>query len=1360
MAAQLYGLRSERNWGIGDFTDLKYLVAKAAECGVDVIGLNPLHALFPEQPENCSPYAPSNRLFLNFLYLDVEAIEGFKEISCDIHPASLRQVEQVDYRAVAEAKRQVMEVLFQWFRRYGNHPALENFREQQAENLEDHCIFDALCEYFRDASWWGEWPEEFRNPRSAAVRRFAEEHSERVEFFAWLQWQTEQQLASVQALAKEKGMVLGLYRDLAVGSGTNGAEVWRHQESFVRQASVGAPPDEYNQKGQNWGLPPLNPVALQELAFEPFIELVRANMRHAGALRIDHAFGLSRLFWVPEETSPAEGAYVHYPFEELLAILKIESHRNQCLVIGEDLGTFPPNYKEGAAKAGLLSYRILFFERTPQGEFLPPETYPALALATFSTHDLPTFQGWLQDWDIDEREKLDLYPSPEMIEKDRKNRDTDRKRLAELFRQQALPETSSLSAHRFLARSPALLVMVQLEDILGVAEQANMPGTVTEHPNWKRKLPTTLETLFAEDSPVYPLAEKMRAERERQSPARPLATYRLQFHKDFTFKDAIAILPYLAKLGISHVYCSPWLMSRPGSIHGYDMMNHNAINPELGGEEGYQRFVKALKENGLKQILDFVPNHMGTGDANAWWKDVLRHGPASPYASFFDIDWQQGDKGEAKLVLPVLGKPYGEALESGELILKQDGDGWHIHYFDHRFPVNLQEGEGATSDFQALHAILERQHYRLAYWRVAAHEINYRRFFEINELAGIRIEEESVFRAVHEKITSLIQQEEIDGLRIDHVDGLAYPAAYLRRLQRAIGPNRYVIVEKILGPTESLRQPWPVAGTTGYEVMAEINNILVDSSKEEEFSAVYQRFTGYGKSFHQTVYEAKLLMLDVSFAGELNTLARLFHRIASAHPSSRDYTLELLREGLRQVIACFPVYRTYRENSAIDAEDTVILQQALENARQKGAQPDDAIYHFIEQVLIGGIPEEEELHLLAVRRFQQLTSPVTAKGVEDTSFYRYLRLVSLNEVGNEPEQFGISPEVFHQRQQERQRNWPGNLIATATHDTKRGEDMRARINVLSEIPEIWEGYLLRWQEMNQGLRGSVSPNDEYLLYQTLLGSWPLELLKEQRLSLFALHAYRDRIQAYMQKAVREAKLHSSWLKPEEAYEADVKQFIESLLAHQEFLDSFLLFAKKIAHAGAFNSLAQTVLKFTLPGVPDIYQGCEGWDFSLVDPDNRRPVDYPQRKKALDSQKDWQTLLAHWQDGAIKQKLVQSLLNLRKNYPALFMDGEYLPLAVTGKRAGQVIAFLRRKEEQALMVIIPRLIAAETMEGRWLQENSAETNFWEDTMLLLPDDTQRKWKSAFAGQKEFFLSAAEVPLAPLMNELPFSVMFSE
>ena len=896
---------------------------------------------------------------------------------------------------------------------------------------------------------------------------------------------------------------------------------------------------------------------------------------------------------------------------------------------------------------------------------------------------------------------------------------------------------------------------------------------------------------------------------ERQACAIPRATYRIQLNAGFTFRDATAIVPYLASLGISHAYCSPYFRSRSGSMHGYDVVDHNSLNPEIGSREDFEQFVATLRSHEMGHVLDIVPNHVGImGSDNLWWMDVLENGEASAYAEYFDIDWTPANPVLAhKVLVPVLGDTYGVVLERGEIELRfeQDLGSFAFFYHQHRFPLDprtyprvldralahvsnttietLRRALGALPDrfdptaeqiaerhrnkeehkrrlaalcteseavsaaiqaavrsfagdkrepasFDALHELLDQQAYRLAYWRVAADEINYRRFFDVNDLAALRVENEAVFDATHKLVLELVREGKIDGLRVDHPDGLFDPAQYFRRLQSRIagatptggGPTAepnfgvagekrnlplYLVVEKITASFESLPASWPVHGETGYHFANVVNRMLVDAATKARLDRVYQSFIGEHLEWQDVAYEAQHLVLRRSLASELNVVANRLARIAQIDRGTRDFTFSSVRQALAEVIACFPVYRTYVSDT-VSQDDRRYIDWAIAAAKSRRSVTEAHVFDFVRSALLNELPSTSEMMSRRIRtfamKFQQVTAPVTAKGVEDTALYRFNRLASLNEVGGEPASYGSTVRAFHGDAQHRARCWPHEMLATTTHDTKRSGDVRARINVLSEMTAVWRQTIERWSRLNRSRKREVegrpapSPNDEYLLYETLVGSWPVEDMDDA-----GANAYRQRIEGYVVKAAREAKVRSSWANVNAAYEDALVQFVGSILERRNgnlFLADFTVFHRRVVRYGLLNGLSQTLCKLTAPGVPDIYQGDDLWDFSLVDPDNRRPVDYAKRLQMLTqlqqecgSEPDpaWvRSLVDNLHDGRCKLYLIWRTLQFRRTHETLFRDGEYLPLRVSGDHAAKICAFARRHEGQLAVVVAPRL----------------------------------------------------------------------
>jgi (1->4)-alpha-D-glucan 1-alpha-D-glucosylmutase len=803
----------------------------------------------------------------------------------------------------------------------------------------------------------------------------------------------------------------------------------------------------------------------------------------------------------------------------------------------------------------------------------------------------------------------------------------------------------------------------------------------------------------------------------------PRATYRLQFHKGFTFDDAAPLAPYLGKLGISHLYSSPILTARAGSVHGYDVVDHTRINPELGGAEGFERLAGALQAHGIGIVVDIVPNHMAVGGAdNPWWLDVLEKGDLSRYARFFDVQFDTPDaEMQGKIHAPFLGAPYGEVLQSGDLKLVRDEATGKIAvaYYHHRFPIRPEDQEAVAAhidrytDPDALHALLEQQNFRLAWWRTAGDEINWRRFFDITELAGLRIERPEVFEAVHQVTFDLYRRGLIDGLRIDHVDGLADPAAYCRALRNrldALAPDRraYIVIEKILGQGEELPADWGVDGTTGYDFMNQVSALQHDPAGETALTDYWAALSGRPADFEAEELTAREEMLRTAFDRQSEAAAEAFHDIAAGAPETRDLTTAALHRALVHIIRHMRVYRTYATGTGGSAPPGADFDRAVAAALEE-APAEDWPIRFIADMMASGDAR------VAVKRFNQLTAPVAAKAVEDTAFYRYGRLLSRNDVGFQPAEFSWRIADFHAAMARRAEAWPHAMLTTATHDHKRGEDARARLAVISELTGEWQAAIEAWREANAPLRPeTVAPDDEYQLYQTLVGAWPLDLATA---NAGALSGLRERVAGWQVKALREAKLRSSWAAPDEAYESAQLAFLEAILDPAQslrFIDLLRAFVERIAPAAAMNGLVQLMLRHTAPGMPDLYQGAEFWDLSLVDPDNRRPVDYAARIAALEGEPDWSDLARNWRDGRIKQRLAAHLLALRAADPGLFAEGRYHPLPVEGTRKDHVLAFARHHGERTAVIAVPVRCAAATAGSGSILPPGA---WWGDTAVV-------------------------------------------
>jgi (1->4)-alpha-D-glucan 1-alpha-D-glucosylmutase len=872
----------------------------------------------------------------------------------------------------------------------------------------------------------------------------------------------------------------------------------------------------------------------------------------------------------------------------------------------------------------------------------------------------------------------------------------------------------------------------------------------------------------------------------------PRATYRVQLHAGFTFDDAAALADYLRDLGVSHLYCSPYLQAAPGSTHGYDVVDHAHLNVELGGAEGHARLAAALHAHGLGQIVDVVPNHMAVaGRDNAWWWDVLENGPASRYAAYFDIDW---DPPEAKLrhtvLVPILGDHYGRVLEAHQLALVREASSFVVRYHEHAVPVSprtldellmsaaravdsaelasiatalgrlppatatdadsirerhrdkevlrarlarlcAEESRVAAAidavvaetnaDVDRLHALLERQNYRLAHWRTAGRELDYRRFFDIATLVALRTERHEVFDDTHALLLELVRAGMIDGLRIDHPDGLRDPEGYFRCLRAEAG-DVWVVSEKILASDEALRPTWPVAGTTGYDFLNLVGGLFVDPAGEETLTRLYRDFTGHTTPFAEVAWEAKQQIMHQVLAADVERLAAIFVTVCERHRRYRDYTRVELRDALRTTIAALPVYRTYvREDAGAGADDVAIVHGAITEAFRRRPDIDPELLAFLGDVLLLRHRGADEAEL--AMRFQQVSASVMAKGVEDTAFYRWLRLVALNEVGGDPSRFGTSVEEFHRHNVRRQHEWPHTMLATSTHDTKRSEDARLRIALLSEMGERWTAAVWRWAAMNVRHRRAELPDrgTEYLLYQTIVGAFPLSV---------------ERAVQYMEKATKEAKVHTAWIAPAAEYDAAVRAFVAGAVGDQAFRADVAEFVAPLVAAARVASLAQTLLKLTVPGIPDLYQGTELWDLGLVDPDNRRPVDYALRRRLLAEAGRGrpEDALARSDEGVPKLWLVRRALEVRRREPAAFA-GDYEPLTASGERAAHVVGFVRGG---SVAVVVPRLALG--LNGDWLH-----------TTVELP---RGRWRDELSGDEH---TGGTTPLASMLGRFPVALL---
>lgn len=843
----------------------------------------------------------------------------------------------------------------------------------------------------------------------------------------------------------------------------------------------------------------------------------------------------------------------------------------------------------------------------------------------------------------------------------------------------------------------------------------------------------------------------------------PTATYRIQFRNGMTFDRAAALVPYLKRLGISHLYASPVFTATTGSTHGYDVTDANEIDPAIGGREGFDRMAAALKAEGLGLILDIVPNHMAASLENSWWRDVIEHGEDSRYARHFDIDWSR------RLTLPFLGDTFEKVLDAGEISLKPDPKTGKpaLAYYESFYPLNPDTYVGSEeevlqiTDQAAIADLHEQQPYRLMSWRDAPRDLSYRRFFEITGLAGVRVEDDAVFDDTHRLILELVRSGAVDGLRVDHVDGLADPKAYLERLRQEAGPGCYITVEKILGEGEDVSPAWPISGTTGYEFIATLANALVDGGKLSQLDAAYATATGAAPDMANELRDAKLLMANNNFTGELATLVKLAESIHEELQDAAPLTSETIRSGLRELLVAFPVYRTYGTTDGMPPEGRQMLEKVTAEIRRGQTTSDLAALPFLTRVLNGDMPASILGKAATFRtRFQQLTGPLMAKSVEDTLFFRHHALIGLNEVGAEPLSREFALDHFHAQMTERQTLQPDALSGTSTHDTKRGEDARARLYALSEAPQVWADAVERWRQVNDAALTQLEdgpapePAVEWMLYQALAGVWPADLASDDADGLAQL---QERFQAYAEKAIREAKLRTNWADGNPDYEAAIRDYVDAMLSpdNQDFLGDFTATLRPFIRAGSVNSITQTLIKLTAPGVPDIYQGSETADLSLVDPDNRREPDFGRLEEQF--RQDDKLASAEeedWLSGRLKQQVIGRLLKLRKEFPSLFREGRYVPLRVDGIRAENIVSFARHDDQSALLVIAPRLVLEALHDLA-----SSRSAHWAETRITLPSPLAgRRYRDIFTGRAFDFGDDASVNWT--FADHPFAVLLAE
>jgi (1->4)-alpha-D-glucan 1-alpha-D-glucosylmutase len=1484
LGVHLHALRSRRNWGLGDYSDLKQIIALGAEHGAGTVCTTPLHAPLRPATGPPNPYRASCRSLFDIGFLDVEAIPDLVECDEALHLmgdaqfqarlTSLRDGDEIDFDAVSQTKLEVLRLLWRHFTTNHLNPETErgrSFRQFQIQGgvlLRSYGIFTAIRNVFQAETIYGTdwyaWPAEFRDPHSQAVADFAAQHTDEIEFHHYQQWQAELQMAAIGRRSMELGLKVGLMSELTFGPGVGGFESWYYQGLFLPQAETGGYPGDDTGQNPAGGLAVPLPTRLKNLQYAPLIDALRTSMRYSGALVIRGLAHYHQSSIILAGQKLPASITITLPFSDLIAIIALESQRNRCLVLADTLDLLPQELQNVLQNKQIFAQQFLLPAQTAEGNLSDRADFQKNMLICASPPFLATIRGCWHGKDIVIKTDQKIFKNDAAMEKAIIARSAARVHLLiALHHADLLPEGYELdpafvpdidqvlfrALQIFLARTSARILLMYLNDLLGMEDQA-MPPQAVDQTFWLTRYPLHLEKIQSASEilslyhdlcrergigvirPSAPAADR----KQQKGVTLPKAFYRLQLHKDFTFLQAAAIIPYLKQLGISHCYASPFLKARPGSLHGYNIIDHAEINPEIGSRENFEYLIATLEQHHMALLLDIVPNHMGIGSDNQWWMDVLENGQATIHADFFDINWQPLQPELAgRLLLPVLGDHYGTVLENNELsLLYHPGSGsFSICYYEHRFPVApetypvilshdiqrlerrlgkqhggylelqnlissftnlppcsttsddkrqmrprnkevnkrilarlcrdhpeltqfiaenvfLFNGEpGKPESYDLLHDLLEKQPYRLAYWRVAVDEINYRRFFDINELAGLRMEKLQVFQETHRLILDLINTGKLDGLRIDHPDGLFDPHEYFLRLQAAVTgeplenphanrePQRaplYVVTEKILSDFEHLPDMWPVNGTTGYDFSNMLNGLFVDASAEKSMTAIYHRVIGRRMQFNEILYASKKLIIRSAMAGELNVLTSLLYRLAQSTRRTRDFTLNRLRDALTEIVASFPVYRTYIAPGKPMKRDINFINWAVGKAKKRQRLQDITVFDFIRSVLLSDKSEKDSSrrnHLEFVMKLQQYTAPVMAKGMEDTSFYIYNRLLSLNEVGGNPKRFGTSVAAFHRTNQDRMRHWPHAMLNTSTHDSKRNEDVRARINVLTEVATEWQDHVVRWSKLNRPLKSRLQDrlaptrNDEYAFYQNLLGVWPLQISTNGERREFT-----RRMTDYMLKAVRESKEQTSWIQPDKAYEQALVRFVEETLAanNNAFLDDFLSFQEIISWFGMLNSLSQVLLKSVVPGIPDIYQGNEIWRFCLVDPDNRRAVDFDKRRAILngllakmETSPDerslfLQQLLDTMEDGRAKMYTTAQALRCRNLWSDVFEQGDYLPLEVRGENGMHLCTFARKAGARLVVAAAPRLYC-KLLQGRKILPLGKPV--WSDTAIQLP-----------------------------------------
>lgn len=1357
--------------------DIKNIIKSLSDYELDIISLGSINRTCIDKNGINNALRPSHRMFFDTLFLNTDNILDFindKDLKIKSQSREFQEnneeqdkADLTNFKTIIDNKLKRYKLLYESFKEHhirNNTQKAQlfiSFIENNGDKLHKLALFEALHDFLSKENdkynIWSEWPDDYKNPTSEIILQFEKNNNELIEFYKFLLWQIDIQIKEAGQTSLRKKLGVGICTDFSFCIDNNAAEIWAYREYFYENAAIKIQPENSSEEIY---CPALIPQKITQHAYSYFVDLIRPNMIYAGALNLLYFECILNTSSQMSVENAEKTFNLEYPIEDLLGIIALESQRNKCMIIAKSESLTGIN-KELLNKYGIFTEDIFEFEE--------------------------------------------------------------------------------------------------------ISNEAQLK-------NYLKKL---------EEEYTRPVKEK--SEVDFRSIAKiPSSTYRLQFNKDFKFNDAREIIPYLKKLGISHIYASPLLSTKPGSMHGYDVVNYDEINKEIGTFEEFEAFVNTLHTNGLGLILDIVPNHMAIGKENKWWMDVLENGQASSYSHYFDIDWNPIKKElKGKVLIPILGNHYGIILASGQIGFSFNAETGklHVNYYENEFPLNpssypiileyridiLKARLGSThKDFQEylsvitmfknlpkhnsteyekvnernrekeiaferlsslctdnyiikgfidenlidfkcssendvlitrVHNLLEEQVYRLAFWRVSSDEINYRRFFDINGLAAICVEKPDVFINTHSFILNLIENNKIEGLRIDHPDGLLEPAEFYKKLQVEISkktdtdftPNNgkllssdklpfYIVAEKILANDEQLEPNWAIHGTVGYDFLNSVSKLFIKSDNKNAFTDFYHKFIGKQLNVEEMIIECKKLIMNTSLAAELNVLSNYLNQISEMYLFSRDYTLNSLRNSLMELIACFPVYRSYISEEGV-TKCQYNIKWAIGLAKKRSLATDVLIFDFIEKVLL--LELEEDINsekyqniLNFTLKFQQYTGPLMAKGVEDTFFYRYNRLISLNEVGGDSTKFGISIEEFHQQNLIRAEIMPNSMLCTATHDTKRSEDARCKINAISEFPQEWQNLVKRLHSINKSQNDKtndsvvIDKNDEYLIYQSLIGIWSTPKINSENIQSLA-----NRLERYILKAAREGKVHTSWLNINSEYEQALSDFVSKILNYppgHSFWKYFLPFHNLIANAGYLNSISQCILKLTSPGVPDIYQGSEIYKFNLVDPDNRIPVDYKKTNEIFkliqpllnlntnfNNSELFQKILLPIESGAIKLFYTTTILNFRNQNPDLFKISKYIPLKIEGQNANHFVAFARLLNNQALIVITPRL-----MHNIISHDNPMEINkeMIQGTTIEIPQDLKNfAWTDICTKQIIRFTIKEKTNLTDLFDILPVIIL---